>query len=274
MRECLAGLALPWFEDVILGEGIMKFIVKCLTLMAAAGSITLSQPASAETPVGSNVESRLVLALKADDAAVTALMPQGWRGLTLPQGPFAGANLLVLLSDRHLGLDPDGNPIDPYASRYAALVAYGVSPEAKGPRMFVLRTYETPPVVAVYGNAVAAEISRVSALSGSGDSPRERTETWEVAAANGDRISLELDYRQGRPGWSSGEAMPYSAETPDFHRIYRYDQLADLAMSTGLGRPLDGEIAFEASVPSLLDGTQDIQAITMIPVYIRKVSLP
>lgn len=252
----------------------MNSITKGVALMAAAGFIALAASVSAETPVGSNIESRVVLALKADDAAVTALIPEGWRGLTLPQGPFAGANLLVLLSDRHLGLDPDGTPIDPPASRYAALVAYGVSPEAKGPRMFVLRTYETPPVVAVYGNAVAAEISRVSTLSGSGDGPRERTETWEIAAENGDRISVKLDYSQGRPGWSSGEAMPYSAETPDFHRIYRYDQLADLAMSTGLGRPLDGEIAFDASVPSLLDGTQELQAVTVIPVYVRKVSLP
>ena len=68
--------------------------------------------------------------------------------------------------------------------------------------------------------------------------------------------------------------MPFSAASPDFHRIYRYDQLADLAMSDGLGRQLDGEVRFDASVPALLDGSEELKAVTVIPIYIRKVSLP
>ena len=245
-----------------------------LAAFAVGLGISLAGPASAETPVGSNVESRIVLALKVQDDAATALLPDGWRALTLPQGPFAGANLIVLFSDRHLGIDPDGKPLDPFASRYSALVAYGISPEADGPRMFVARTYETPPVLGVYGNAVGAAITRTASLSGEGGGPRTREERWTVEAENGDRIAFELSYEQGRPGWSSGEATPYSSEVPDFHRIYRYDQLADLAMSVGVSRPLDGEARLEASVPPLLDGTEVLQAITVIPVYVREVWLP
>ena len=252
----------------------MKRITAIHAAVALVLTVVMAGISSAETPVGSNIESRVVLALKVDDAAVTAQLPEGWKALTLPQGPFAGANLIVLLSDRHLGLDPDGAPIDPYSSRYAALVAYGVSPDTKGPRMFVFRTYETPPLAGIYGNAVAATITRGSSLAGEGNGPRKRSEAWQVEAANGDRISLQLDDRQSRPSWSSGEAMPFSAASPDFHRIYRYDQLADLAMSDGLGRQLDGEVRFDASVPALLDGSEELKAVTVIPVYIRKVSLP
>lgn len=249
-----------------------SIIAKLATALGLA--MLLNSAASAETPVGSNIESRVVLAFKVDDAAADALVPDGWKALTLPQGPFAGANLIVLLADRHLGLDPEGNPIDPFASRYAALVAYGVSPEVQGPRMFVARTYETPPLQGVYGNEVSASISREATLAGEGSGPRQVGEGWRIEAENGDRFSVQLSYSQGRPGWSSGEATPYSAETPDFHRIYRYDQLADLAMSAGVGRPLDGEITVEANVPPLLDGTQELRAVTVIPVYVRNVSLP
>lgn len=245
-----------------------------LCAMALGLGLVLASPVSAETPVGSNVESRVVLAFKVDDAAANDLLPEGWTALTLPKGPFAGANLIVLFADRHLGLDPEGKPIDPYSSRYAALVAYGVSPDVAGPRMFVARTYETPPVLGIYGNAVAAKISRAAAMSGEGAGRRHVDEAWIVEAGNGDRIGFDLSYHRGRPGWSSGEARPYSGASPDFHRIYRYDQLADLAMSAGAGRPLDGEIEFEASVPPLLDGSQKPLAVTVIPVYVREVWLP
>lgn len=252
----------------------MTSIIAKLTGLALGLTMLLAGAGTAETPVGSNIESRVVLAFKVDDAAATALLPDGWKALTLPQGPFAGANLVVLLADRHLGLDPDGQPTDPFASRYAAFVVYGVAPETKGPRTFVARTYETPPVQGVYGNAVGAKVSRAFSLTGEGSAPRHADEAWLVEAENGDRIAVELNYHQGRPGWSSGESMPYSAATPEFHRIYRFDQLADLAMSAGLGRDLNGEVELEISIPSLFDGTEELRAITVIPVYIRRVSLP
>ena len=98
----------------------MKRITEIHAAVALVLTVVMAGISSAETPVGSNIESRVVLALKVDDAAVTAQLPEGWKALTLPQGPFAGANLIVLLSDRHLGLHPDGAPITPYSCRAPA----------------------------------------------------------------------------------------------------------------------------------------------------------
>ena len=71
--------------------------------------------------------------------------------------------------------------------------------------------------------------------------------------------------------------MPYSAVNPEFHRIYRYDQLADLSMSVALGRELNGDIAVKSSIPELsgmFDGSESLTGVLAIPVYVREVSLP
>ena len=44
---------------------------------------------------------------------------------------------------------------------------------------------------------------------------------------------------------------PYSAARPDFHRIYRYRQLVDVAMSRPMGKALDGEMEFSVSIDEL-----------------------
>ncbi len=246
-------------------------------ILAATAVFALAAPLAAETPVGSNIDSRVVLAFKVNDPAAQAWLPGEWKLLTLPNGPFAGANLLVSFIDRHLSLDPDGKPLAPYASRAVALLAYGVQPGADGARMFVTRVYETPPVASSYDNGLPAAIARSFSLDGPADMPRTHAESWAVLPEAGGEIHLDLRYQAGAPGWSSAMATPYSGVNPAFHRIYRYDQLADLAMSKAAGRALNGEIGFAATVPELapmFDGTEDLVGVLVLPVYVREVSLP
>lgn len=240
-------------------------------------AVFLSVPATAETAVGSNVDSRVVLAYKVDEAAAQALLPEGWRLLTLPKGPFAGANLLMAFIDRHLELDAGGKPLDPFAGRSVAVLNYGTNPDVPGVRFFVTRVYETPPVANSYGNGVAARISRNAASTGPAEGARTQQELWSVRPEAGGEISFSLSYRSGRATWSASEATPYSAVTPDFHRIYRYRQLTDLAMSAPMGKALDGEISLASSVPELsglFDGTEALVGVLAIPVYVREVFLP
>uniref|UniRef100_UPI003B52994E hypothetical protein n=1 Tax=Roseovarius indicus TaxID=540747 RepID=UPI003B52994E len=245
-------------------------------ILAQALAMTAAT-AMAETVVGKNVDSRVILAFNVKEEGASAMLPEGWRAVTLPKGPMAGANMLVAFIDRHLALDPEGKPLVPHASRSLAQVAFGVSPEVEGSRMFVTRVYETLPVADSYGNGAAAAISRETALSGPAEGSRVQWEAWVVAPEAGGEIRLEMSYAAGRPSWGHDEARPYSAAKPDFHRIYRYDQLADLAMSTALGKALDGEISFSASVPgldSVFDGRDVLTAVLVVPVYVREVSLP
>ena len=167
-------------------------------------------PVTAETPIGSNVDSRVVLAFHVNEDAAQAFMPEGWRLLTLSKGPFAGANLLVAFIDRHLGLDAEGKPLDPYSSRSVAILNYGTKEGVEGMRMYVTRVYETPPVANSYGNGVSAGIARNAALDGPADSARNHEETWTVKPETGGEISFMLSYNSGKPSWSSSEATPYS----------------------------------------------------------------
>ena len=257
---------------------MLKTLIICRSgILALTLALLVVVPAAAETKVGSNIDSRVVLAFKVNDDPVQAKLPGGWGLLTLPNGPLAGSNLLVAFIDRHLALDPDGKPLTPHNSRSVALLAYGVKPGVEGAHMFVLRVYETSPIANSYDNGVEASIGRDMTLTGPVDGARTHQESWIVEPESGGALRLNLSYQSGRPGWSSSEAMPYSSVNPDFHRIYRYDQLADLSMSVALGRELNGDIAVESSIPELammFDGSENLMGVMTIPVYVREVSLP
>lgn len=254
-----------------------RFTRVILAASAILFGASVTVPATAETNVGSNIDSRIVLAFNVNDAAAQAFLPEGWSLLTLPKGPLAGANLLVAFIDRHLEMNPEGKPADPYSGRSVAILGYGTKQDVPGVRFFVTRVYETPPVANSYGNGVAAGISHDTNSSGPAEGGRRHQESWNVRPESGGEISLALSYEPGRPTWSKSEAMPYSSVTPDFHRIYRYQQLADLAMSAPLGKELKGGISFTSSVPELsgvFDGTEALLGVLAIPVYVREVFLP
>lgn len=240
--------------------------------MAAASALT------AETFVGKTVESRVLLGFRVDDAAIAAFLPEGWAPVTLPQGPVAGSNLIVALIDRHLYLDADGTPDASLQGPTVAMMAYGRNPDIEGVRGFVVRVYEQEPIADPYGTSVAVrEIVRDAGWYDAGQGDRRQQESWTVTFDDGAKTVVTLDATGVDLNWSSGESRPYSPVTADFFRIYRYDQLAGLAMNAALGRTLDGAATFETTDPgliSLFDGSETLSAIVSIPTYVREISLP
>jgi len=102
-------------------------------------------------------------------------------------------------------------------------------------------------------------------------------EVWSVKPETGGEINLSLSYQFGKPGWKSSKTMPYSNVDPDFYRIYKYQQLADLAMSRAIGRELKGGVSFKSNVSELagvFNGSESLVGILTIPVYKRVISLP
>ncbi len=244
----------------------------------AAAIVAIAAPASSETQVGSTVESRVLLGFKADDAAVGAMLPEGWTPVTLPKGPVGGANLIVALIDRHVILDADGKPDTPSSGPIVAFLAYGRTEGVDGVRGFVTRVYEEPPVVDPYGNSVAADVDRVAGFSDPGGGTRTQSEKWTVRPDGGGELAVTLEFDIGGFRWAAGgESRPYSSENPDFFRIYRYDQLGGLAMNRAMGLDLDGTVSFSATEPdlaALFGGTEELVAVVSIPTYIRRISLP
>lgn len=231
----------------------------------------------AETAVGSNVDGRVIVALKVDDTAAQELLPEGWSVLTLPKGPFAGSNLLTVFIDRRLVVDPEGKPLEPSQGYAVALLAYGTNPQAEGARVFVTRVYETPPIANSYGNSIAAEFRHELTRGTDADRARYHRETWKVLPETGGQIEFMLDYQMGQPTWWESEVRPYSAADPEFSRLYLYEQVGDLALSSALGKELKGEISLKVDLPELervFDGQQAVMGAMVVPVYIRDVYLP
>ena len=249
--------------------------IKALCLITTVAVAPMA--AKAETLVRSTVESRLLLGFKVDDAAAQAWLPEGWAPLTLPKGPLAGTNMIVSFMDRHVILDPEGKTDTPASNRAVALLSYAVSPDVKGPRAFITRIWETPPVVNPYSNSLPAVISRSASSDGSGEAAGQRSESWNVAPEGGGTMTVTLNYESGPKVFSPGqESLPYSAADPEYHEIYRYDQLAELVSNSQIGKPLKGDIAFSTDIAELapmLDGAVTPVAIVSIPVYVRQVYL-
>lgn len=256
---------------------LVSGLKRLLAGLALIGLVAAGTTAIAEQKVGSTVESRVLLGFKVNDDAAAAFLPDGWSSFTVPKGPAGGANLIVALIDRHLILDADGKPETTSSGPTVALLAYGAKGQ-DGVRGFVIRVYEGPPLVDPYGTSVAASIARRAAYSDTTTGERSQSEQWQIRPEAGGKIDVQLDYTVGGFLWSTGnESKPFSPVTPDFHRIYRYDQLAGLAMNTAMGRPLDGTVSFtsdDPAVASLFDGSEALTAIISVPVYLREVSLP
>lgn len=239
------------------------------------GLLTAGQAPASETYVGSNADTRVLIGLAAPEAAAQAAMPDGWKILTLPRGPFAGSNVILSLVNRQLAWDEEGQPETVPTSRALVLLSFGIQPDAP-PRVFLTHIYTTDSGSDPYGIARPAAISHVMSV-GDTETGTRRRETWEVETGSGGSLRLELDHIAGIPVRSDGEILSYSAANPDFYRIYRYEQLDDVAMSEGLQRPLDGNVSLEVSIPelgALFDGTERIVTVISRPFYRRDIYLP
>ncbi|MCW3783356.1 hypothetical protein [Defluviimonas salinarum] len=237
--------------------------------MAALGS---GRSANAESFAGSTNDARILIAFQADEAAVQAMLSVGWQSVPFPGGALDGANMLLVLVDRYLARDAEGNPSDPASFRTTALVCL-----AKGEGSEEERTYATAERYDPYGNGEAAEIRRSATLESAGTAAPKWAEEWTLAPESGGELTFTLRYQSGTPSWSASEALPYSNTNPDFHRIYRFDQLVDLAMSEPLGKALDGDMSLGSSVEGLaglFDGSEKVVAAMVIPMYVREVFLP
>jgi hypothetical protein len=243
-----------------------------LVALAAAANVA---PA-AEKPVGTYGEERTVLAFKVSDSAVQTLLPDGWQASPASTGPSKDANLQVIFIDVLTVQNPDGSPGETY--RAAVL---GVPAKKKGTDVtvgMVVGGLSTPPnVPGAYGNftLATATLDRHSHTDATGKTDVE--EAWEFKSDSGDVIQLELQFVRGIAARSKIEATPYSGAKPDFHRIYRIEQAADVVRSAAIGVDRAQKYAFKATGAKLspvFNGSEQLISITSLPFYTRQVSLP
>lgn len=256
----------------------MRYIKSAATAAVLAGLflVTSWSRAHSETFIGTNVDSRVIVGLSADSTALQDLLPEGWTSVPFPGGPLKGANLLASFVDGVLMVDAEGKPLAPASRRAVIFLGLGKEDGGDAVRIFVMRAYTSDPDNDPYQVNVPAEVTRMNALTGPAAGGRQSTDSWRMTASGGE-LAMSLDYTTGNRSWSSSEALSFSAASPDFHRIYRYDSITDLVMSTAVGKPIAGEYSLESSVPELaniFDGREETVAILDIPVRVRRIFLP
>ncbi|MDU8946357.1 hypothetical protein [Ovoidimarina sediminis] len=248
----------------------------CRVLSFAIVAVFFAHAAQAETLYGSNNDSRIVVALEVNQESVQSQIPEGWSAIPFPGGALAGANTLLVFVDRYLATGADGKPSDPSTFRGVAFANLAKKNDSDEVRTYVTRLYAGVDGYDPYENAAHADIARSASIESVGSNAPKRSETWTINRDGGEMV-FSIDYESGPLSWGAGEALPYSNTKPDFHRIYRFDQLVDLAMSEPAGKPLSGSMSLESSIPELanmFDGSERIVAVIVVPMYVRSVYLP
>ncbi len=222
-------------------------------------------------------DTRTVLSFHVPDAAVQKLLPAGWT-VDPSTGPTnRGANLTLIVMERMVITDPQGKPLKTGSSRYT-VIAVPAKHAQTGQTNTVIVSGISPEGAGAYGVYETATVSKVERTSsGDGEENGRARESWEFASAGGDRIALALSYRRAAATRSRVETHLRSARNPAFTRTYRLEQAADLVKSTVTGVNRVDDFTFRASGPhlsALFDGTETLLSVTVMPSYVREISLP
>ena len=101
-------------------------------------------------------------------------------------------------------------------------------------------------------------------------------ESWQAKGADGSALAVALEFIRGTPVRGKVEAKLHSAAKPDFFRVYRFEQGADVVRSSATGVDRVTNFSFKASGPRLapiFDGNEQLIAITSVPHYSRTIYL-
>ena len=249
-----------------------------LVLAVIVGGILTASLTRAETPAGSNVDTRVIVSLQVRPEALQQWISGAWQVNPVAAGPSKGANASVVFVDQQLWLDADGKPMATGINRIMALTVPGKHGGTGETESVVGRIYSAEPsyVPSPYKNAVSATIRRERMIKEPNLEPASGRELWTVRAAGG-TAELQFDYQGGLPSRSKGEAKVYSGAEPTFFRIYRWEQGADVVKSVPDGIDRVQNFKLSVAIPELakiFDGSERVVSVTMLPWYLRQVSLP
>jgi hypothetical protein len=233
--------------------------------------------AAGEKLVGTYGEERALLRFKVPEATAQKLLPEGWQASPDSTGPSKDANLNVVFVNVFTVHNPDGTPGEPY--RVAGVVIPAKKTGTEGTVPMVVTGFASIPSYAPgpYGvfAPASATFDRHVHTDPAGASNIE--EAWEFKADGGDLVQLQLQYVRGALTRSKAETMPHSASKPEFYRIYRLEQAADIVRSTATGTDRAQKYLFKATggkLSQIFDGSEQLISITSLPFYSRQVFLP
>jgi hypothetical protein len=223
-----------------------------------------------------DINVRTVLAYKVPDAAVQKMLPAGWELNSPLAGPTKGFNLGITLIDSLMVQDPEGKALSPINIIVLNAPAKKTGTNAVGTMVFGGFTGHAS-VPGAYGVYDAAKITIDRRSHADAEGKTVIDETWEAKADDGNAIEIQVQYTRGTPARSKVEARVYSAAKPEFYRIYRFEQAADVARSIPAEIDRVTKFSLKATGPKLaplFGGSEQLISITSVPFYSRSIYLP
>jgi hypothetical protein len=233
---------------------------------------------SAQKLLGLNNESRTVLALRVNEAALQKWLPSPWQSNPAGSGPSKDANANLVFINPWLTQDPEGKPTVVPIDRRIAIALPAKNPQTDESTILVARIYHSNAQVlpGPYKNSVAATVRLEQTLKGDGVEPATGSELWEMRNEHG-TIELRLQYQRGVPTRLKPEAKPRSAADPTIQRLYRFDQGVDVVRSIPAGIDRVQGYSLRVTVEELrplFDGSEQLVSVSLLPWYLREVSQP
>jgi hypothetical protein len=255
-------------------------ITTMLAFILLVFSGILVTQAGAETLIGSNVDNRIIVALRLGQAELQSWLPAPWQVNPIPKGPLKEANLYLIFVDRLLDQDAQGKPAAGGTFRSVALAVPAKHPQTGKSALFVIRSYfphEDLDLVNPYKVSVRTTIRREYTFKGADLEPGTVSDLWELRDSAGGMLQFRIEYQRAVPSRAKREFKPHSAVEPSFYRIYRVDQGMDLIKSipAGIDRVQSCQLRVTMSeLRKMFDGSEKIVGIIVIPWYVRKLFLP
>jgi hypothetical protein len=249
----------------------MRIVLTALLMFAACPAIAQDKEKASTT----DVSPRTVLGFKVSDAAVQRLLPAGFQVNSPTAGPAKGVNVNVALIDYLMMQDMEGKSVPSYPTVVLNVPAKNSAGEAVAIVFagFIAKAGAPGPYSAY--EAANTNVEHRSRNDAEGKSIIN--ETWAIKSADGNILEVELEFTRGVPVRSKLETKLHSAAKPDFYRIYKFEQAADLVRSTATGTDRVSKFSFKASGPKLaplFDGSEQLISINSVPFYSRTIYLP
>jgi hypothetical protein len=240
-------------------------------------SVDFSTLAQAETLNESALFFRIYVAFKVDQKAAQAWLPASWKAVSLPKGPFKGANLYVMFDDKFIVQDGEGKPHMGGKYCLAVLIAFGKNEQTGEFAPFVTRIYWPYEDPHLYKNAVKATVSREATVKGSTAESGAGSEVWKVKDSAGGIMEFRMDYQHAVPKRQKREFKVRSSVNPDFFRLYKDDLAVDVVKSTSAGIDRVKNYKFSTTISELaktFDGSEQLVGISVNPCRVRQAFLP
>ena len=262
---------------------VSRSMVRALLAVGVLAGFVLY--ANSETMVEYSAETRFQLDLHVPDAALAALLPEGWTPNVATQGNAKDANLRAVFIDRLTINGPDGKPIGKTGTNRLVYLVAPVKDSTGAVVQLVIGGLTEDPADApgpfgVYQLATTHTMQRsTSRGTGSGAEPILDSQDWVFGAAGGEHLELHIKYERGVGNKAApADTKFYSAKNPSFYQISRQEQVLDILRNVTTNPPdRVKEFSFKASGGSyakLFDGTEKVLSWDNILWINRTVLLP